>query len=118
MSTKVLIIDDYQDGADVLGQLLALQGYSVTTAYNGADGIEAAMRTGPKVALVDIGMPGMDGYEVARRLRENFADRLYIVAVTAWSDKETQHRCMESGFDLHMTKPVSFEALFDVIGAH
>jgi CheY-like chemotaxis protein len=118
MSTKILIIDDYQDGADVLGQLLQLQGYNVMTAYNGPDGIAAALKDNPNVALVDIGMPGMDGYEVARSLRKTFADQLYIVAVTAWSDRETKQRCTENGFDLHMTKPVNFQALFDVIAAH
>ena len=118
MGTRVLVIDDYQDGADVLSQLLELQGHSVTKAYNGADGIAAAIKSAPSVALVDIGMPIMDGYEVAKRLRAEFADGLYIVAVTAWSDAETRQRCVESGFDLHMTKPVNFESLFNLIDSH
>jgi PAS domain S-box-containing protein len=109
---RILVVDDNRDSADSLSLLLGLKGHHVRTAYDGTSAIEAARAFRPDVALLDIGLPGLDGYEVARRIRaEESIAQPALVATTGWGHAEDKRRAREAGFDYHMTKPISMEAL-------
>jgi CheY-like chemotaxis protein len=109
---QVLIADDNRDAAESLAMLLELEGHQVTVASSGAEALEHIMRYSPDVALLDIGMPKPDGYEVARQVRSNPAcKQLVLVAVTGWGQQGDKLRAREAGFDLHFTKPVEPESI-------
>jgi signal transduction histidine kinase/DNA-binding response OmpR family regulator len=115
-SLHVLVVDDNMDSADSLGQLLRLSGYEVRLAHDGVGALEAVNAVRPDVVLLDIGLPGIDGYEVARRLRaqpEN-GDML-LVAVSGYGQEEDRNRSRQAGFDHHLIKPVDFTALEKVM---
>jgi CheY-like chemotaxis protein len=104
---KVLIIDDNKDGAASLALFLRLSGHTSRTAHSGPDGIQAANEFRPDVILLDIGLPGMYGFDVARTLRANAAFRdATIVALTGWGSEEDRRKSREAGCDDHLTKPV------------
>ena len=107
----VLLIEDNADARDALRVLLELDGYDVEAAGDGAQGLEIARAKTPAVALIDIGLPGMDGYEVARRLRAMAGPRSYLVALTGYSDPDDRRRAEEAGFDAHVVKPVDPDEL-------
>ncbi len=107
----VLLIEDNADARDALRVLLELDGYDVEAAGDGAQGLEIARAKTPAAALIDIGLPGMDGYEVARRLRAMAGPRAYLVALTGYSDPEDRRRAEEAGFDAHVVKPVDPDEL-------
>jgi two-component system CheB/CheR fusion protein len=111
---RVLIVDDNRDSADSLGTLLELRGHRVEIVYDGESGLEAAQRFGPEVVLLDIGLPCLDGYEVARRLRET-DDDLLIVAITGYGQESARERAAEAGFDHHLLKPVDLTVLRDLL---
>ncbi len=109
---RVLVVDDNRDAADSLTMLLELQGYEVRTAYTGPTGLDAAREFRPDVALLDIGLPGMNGYEVAGQLRrDRAAGGLFLAALTGWGSDGDRKRAAEAGFDAHLTKPVELAAL-------
>jgi PAS domain S-box-containing protein len=111
-SRRILVVDDNWDAAQSLGMLLKIMGHEVRTAYDGAGGLEVVRTFRPDVALLDIGMPGMNGYELARRLRAQDDLRgMILVAVTGWGQEEDRLRSREAGFDLHLTKPADLAAL-------
>lgn len=113
---QVLVIDDNEDGAMMVAELLRMRGHTVEVATSGSQGVEAANLRVPDVVLLDIGMPIMDGYQVAERLRQSaFTRAIRLVALTAWGDNESKARALSSGFDFHLVKPANFEALFDAI---
>jgi CheY-like chemotaxis protein len=98
----------------MMATMLASFGYPVLQARDGLEGVKMALAECPGVALVDIGLPGIDGYEVARRLRRESATReLRLIAVTGYGLAEDQRRVLEAGFDLHMVKPVDVAALIE-----
>jgi CheY-like chemotaxis protein len=104
---RVLVVEDNRDSADSLRLLLALYGYEVAVAYCGHDGVRAAQQCRPDVVLCDIGLPGLDGYAVARRLRGNPATaQARLIAVTAYGRDEDRRRSHEAGFERHLVKPV------------
>jgi CheY-like chemotaxis protein len=109
---RILVVDDNRDSAGSLAALLELSGNEVRTAY---DGLEAVMQTEefePDVVLLDIGLPGIDGYEAARRIRSLPRGRMILlVAVTGWGQSEDRQRSREAGFDHHMVKPLRASAL-------
>ncbi|HET8947579.1 MAG TPA: ATP-binding protein [Candidatus Polarisedimenticolia bacterium] len=115
-SRRVLVVDDNRDAADSLGILLRLQGADVQVVHNGADALEAVGRSKPAVVLMDIGMPGMDGYEVARRIRHlpEAAD-ITLIALTGWGQEEDRVRSRSAGFDYHLIKPANVEALQNLL---
>jgi CheY-like chemotaxis protein len=118
----VLVVDDNPDVARALALLLEVLDYRVETAATGAQALELAARFEPRVALVDIGLPDMDGLALARRLRAQYPDRgrLYLVAVTGYGHDEARQRSLESGFDEHLAKPVdrrTLEALLEGVAA-
>jgi CheY-like chemotaxis protein len=108
----VLLIEDNDDGREMMATMLVSYGYPVLQARDGLEGVRMALAERPDVALVDIGLPGIDGYEVARRLRREDATReLRLIALTGYGLAEDQRRVLEAGFDLHMVKPVDVAAL-------
>jgi CheY-like chemotaxis protein len=107
----VLVIEDNDDARRTLRLLLELKGHIVRDAPDGPSGLLAAREFGPEVALIDIGMPGMDGYEVARVLRERQDGPLRLIAVSGYGLPEHRRRGAEAGFDLHLVKPVGPDAL-------
>jgi PAS domain S-box-containing protein len=113
---RVLVVDDNQDAADSLALLLRLAGQDARTAYDGPSALVRATEFRPEVVFLDIGMPGMDGYEVARQLRAAPSLRgIKLVALTGWGQEEDRRRSAEAGFDRHMVKPVEPEALRKVL---
>jgi CheY-like chemotaxis protein len=109
---RILVVEDHRDTAESLRVLLELWGHEVTVASSGPDGVTVAGQSPPDVVLCDIGLPGLDGYGVARTLRVNPATaRARLIAVTAYGQAEDCHRSHEAGFEHHLVKPVDPEAL-------
>lgn len=104
--TRVLVIEDNADASAALVALLEIEGYTVAAAPDGPTGIEIARTTRPAIALVDIGLPGIDGYEVARRIRALGEPQPFLVALTGYSSPEDRQRALDAGFDTHLVKPV------------
>jgi CheY-like chemotaxis protein len=104
---RILLVEDNRDAADTLRMLLELYGYEVTVAYTGPEGVQAAEEQRPNIVLCDIGLPGLDGYGVARKLRGNPATaKAHMIAVTGYGSDDDLSRSREAGFDRHMVKPV------------
>jgi PAS domain S-box-containing protein len=109
---RVLVVDDNRDAAESLALVLGFAGYEMLTAFNGADALAVGARERPQAALIDIGMPGMSGHEVARRIRlEAWGKRAALVALTGWGQDQDKQAAIAAGFDQHMTKPVDPEAV-------
>jgi CheY-like chemotaxis protein/two-component sensor histidine kinase len=109
---RILVVDDNVDGADAFGRLLALMGHETVTEYDGQSALRRAAELAPDIVFIDLGMPGMDGFEVCRRLREqSLTKQPRTVALTGWGRKEDIARTAEGGFDAHLVKPVDREVL-------
>jgi CheY-like chemotaxis protein len=109
---RVLIVEDDKDSREGLRELLQVWGHFVEVAEDGAQGIEKAIENPPGIALIDIGLPGLDGYQVAHRIREAFGERpIVLVALTGYTDMDDRRRARESGFDAHLPKPINAEKL-------
>ena len=109
---RVLVVDDNVDAADTLAMLLRLKGQEVRVVHDGPSSLEAARQFQPNLVLLDIGMPGLDGYEVCRRLRqEPDTQKALVVAMTGWGQEEDRRRSLEAGFDQHFVKPVGAKTL-------
>jgi CheY-like chemotaxis protein len=114
---SVLIIEDHDDAREALRALLELEGYRVEAAASGPLGLDLARERSPQVALIDIGLPGVDGYEVARRIRSFTGPRPYLIALTGYGQPEDVKRAIDAGFDAHLLKPVDPDALAHVLNA-
>ncbi|RJG14936.1 response regulator [Massilia cavernae] len=115
---SVLLIEDNDDGREMMSTMLDAYGYAVSHAADGMQGVEMASSTVPDVAVVDIGLPGIDGYEVARRLRRDPATRhIKLIALTGYGLAEDQRRVLDAGFDLHLVKPVGIDQLLSALGS-
>ncbi len=113
----MLIADDNRDAADSLSMLLQIDGHTVTVAFDGQQALESIETLRPEVALLDVGMPELDGYEVARRVRLDTRIRnTLLIAVTGWGQESDKARALAAGFDLHFTKPVEPAALIELLG--
>jgi CheY-like chemotaxis protein len=109
---RILVVDDNRDSADSLGMLLRIKGNDVRTAYDGLEAVEAAAAFLPEMILLDIGLPKLNGYEVARRIRQQPRGReMMIVALTGWGQDDDRRLSLEAGFDFHVVKPVDLAAL-------
>jgi PAS domain S-box-containing protein len=109
---RILVVDDNSDAAESLAMFLRLQGHLVRVAMDGQTALDAARAEAPEVAFLDIGMPGMDGYELARRLRQQpVLERMMLVALTGWGQEDDRRRTQAAGFDFHLTKPAEPEVL-------
>ena len=108
---RVLVADDNRDAADSLQRLLALFGHEVRVAYDGASAVSVGSEFRPRVAILDIGMPGTNGYDVARALRRRHGQDVTLVALTGWGQDADRRRASDAGFDHHLTKPVDPQTL-------
>jgi CheY-like chemotaxis protein len=109
---RVLLVEDNRDAAESLRLLLQIHHHEVTVAYDGAQGIQAAQNQRPDVVVCDIGLPGMDGFDVARFLRQDPQTAgIRLIAMTGYGQDEDRRRAREAGFDHHLTKPVDPDEL-------
>ncbi len=112
---NILIIEDNADARSTLQHLLTLLGHRVEAAADGARGVEAALDGRPQVALVDLGLPEVDGLEVARRLRAGLGASVLLVALTGHTSEDDRRGSLEAGFDAHLAKPVDLDALKELL---
>jgi CheY-like chemotaxis protein len=114
---RVLVVDDNADSAAMMAAVLELHGHEVRVACDGHQAVEAAAEFVPEVALLDIGLPGLNGYEVAQRIRTDPRTcSAHLIAVTGWGHEEDRQRALESGFDAHLTKPADPEHIVELVG--
>jgi CheY-like chemotaxis protein len=115
---RVLVVDDNEDAAECLASLLDLEGHRTHLAHSGPDAVTSARAFTPDVILLDIGLPGFDGYEVARRLHQELGERMpRLVAVTGFGADSDKRRSQEAGFDAHLVKPISTALLMKELAA-
>jgi PAS domain S-box-containing protein len=107
----VLIVEDNADARETLKTLLRLQGHQVETAEDGLRGVEQILVSRPQVALIDLGLPGLDGIDVARQVRGALGDRVFLVALTGFGQEDDRRRTLDAGFNAHLLKPVDLEEL-------
>jgi len=113
---RILVVDDNRDGAESLALLLRTGGHEVRTAHDGPGALEAARAFRPHVVFLDIGLPGMDGYEVARRLRkEPGMEKGLLAALTGYGQEEDRRKAMEAGFNVHLVKPADIDTLQNIM---
>ncbi|HVE50155.1 MAG TPA: response regulator [Casimicrobiaceae bacterium] len=113
---RILVADDNKDAAVALAMYLELQGHAVRTAHDGIEALEIAQAFRPDIALLDIGMPKLNGYDVARRMRgEPWGGNSTLIAVTGWGQEEDRQRAASAGFSHHLTKPVSEQTLLSLL---
>jgi two-component system CheB/CheR fusion protein len=112
---RILVVDDNVDGAISWSMLLRLRGHEVEIAHDGPAALERAQGFRPEVALVDIGLPGMDGFEVGKRLREADSDRLLLIAVSGYAAEDDRRKSKAAGFDHHFRKPLDPDVLFNLL---
>ena len=113
---RVLVADDNRDAADTLCRILSLYGYEVRAAYDGSSALEVCESFQPHAAVLDIGMPGRSGYEVARSLRERRGKEIRLVALSGWGGESDVQRARDAGFDEHLTKPADPALLNEMLG--
>lgn len=113
---RVLIVDDNQDAALALARILGARGFDVATSFDGKQALKDAESFKPDACVLDINMPGMNGYELARRLRANSDDPPLLATVTGYSDHAHLDRAVDAGFDLHFTKPADPSEVADQLG--
>ena len=118
VSRRVLIVDDNRDAAESLGELLTVSGHTSRTAHDGIRAVELAEAFRPEILLLDIGLPGMDGYECCRTIRKQpWGKAIWIVGTTGWGQDEDRRKSKQAGFDAHLVKPVDPEALLQLIAS-
>ena len=116
MSKRILVVDDSQYVADASARLIAICGYETKAVYGGQEALEQSVAFAPDMVLMDIGMPGLDGYETASRIRlEQANPSVLLVAVTCLTDDRDKQRAYENGFNLHVPKPLSLTTLYRLL---
>ena len=116
MARKILVVDDNVDAADTLEALLGMDGFDVTTVYDGIAAIAAASNVCPEVIVMDIGMPGMDGYGAARMIRQQpGGEDIVLIALTGWGQSADRNRTSQAGFNHHLVKPVDYDLLMKCV---
>lgn len=113
---RILVVEDNTDIRDLLRIKLRQLGHSVEVAEDGTKGLEKLLGNPPEIALVDIGLPGVDGYELARRVRAQLGGSVYLIALTGYGQAEDRKQALDAGFDVHLTKPADFVDLQNVLG--
>ena len=109
---RILVVDDNHDSALSLAMMLSIMGHETRTAHDGESAVETAESFLPEVVLLDIGLPKLNGYEVAQRIREHaWGQSMFLIAVTGWGQEEDRQRSSEVGLNVHMVKPVEPAAL-------
>jgi CheY-like chemotaxis protein len=114
-AAAVLLIEDNCDARQSLRTLLEHEGHAVDEAADGATGLAHAEASEPDIVLIDIGLPNLDGYEVARRIRARRGARPILVAITGYGQADDRRRALEAGFDAHLTKPVVPDHLVEIL---
>ena len=118
MAKKILVVDDNVDAADTLEALLGMDGFEVTTVYDGIAAVAAASDVRPDVIVMDIGMPGMDGYDAARMIRQQpGGENMVLIALTGWGQSADKNRASQAGFNHHLVKPVDYDMLMKCVQA-
>jgi CheY-like chemotaxis protein len=112
---RILVIEDNADSREMLRSVLELEGHEVVVAEDGGAGLEAARSVRPDVAVIDVGLPGLDGYEVGRRIRSDLGLSARLIAVTGYGQAEDRRRSQDAGFDAHLVKPVTAEQIRDAL---
>lgn len=112
---RVLVVDDNEDAALSLAMMLDVMGYEVRTAHDGLEAVQAADEFLPEAALLDIGLPHLSGYDVARHIRSKRGETVLLVAITGWGTAEDVKRSQDAGFDHHFTKPADPMRLRDIL---
>jgi CheY-like chemotaxis protein len=113
---RFLIVDDNRDSADSMAMWLKLTGNQTHTAYDGLEAVEAAATFRPDAVLLDIGLPKLNGYEVARKIRQQpWGKTMVLVALTGWGQQEDRRQSSEAGFNGHLVKPVDFDDLMKLL---
>ena len=112
---RVLVVDDNEDAADSLAMLLSAYGDAVRIAYDGEQAVELDSAFLPDVVLLDIGLPKLSGYDVARHIRATRGPEPLVVAITGWGQQEDRERARAAGFDHHFTKPVDLDRLMELV---
>jgi CheY-like chemotaxis protein len=116
MPVRILIVDDNRDAADTMGMLLELGGHEVIVAHSGNQALELGRQRRPDVVILDIGMPDINGYEVARTARsEDWGRSAFLIALTGWGQAEDKERARMAGFDRHLTKPVDPDLVEEIL---
>jgi CheY-like chemotaxis protein len=115
---RVLLAEDNDDAREMLRVMLELLGHEVFQSADGSSGVDLTATVVPDVALIDVGLPGLDGYEVARRIRSGpVGASVLLVALTGYGQTEDRQRALDAGFDAHVTKPVSPEQLSEILAS-
>jgi CheY-like chemotaxis protein len=115
---SVLVVDDYPDAANTLARVLTLYGHAARAAFSGEQALQLAETFAPDVVLLDIGLPGMDGYALVERLCDLLERRPLMVAVTGYGTERDEQRCRQAGFDHHFLKPVDATTLDKLLQDH
>ena len=121
---RVLVVDDNVDSAQSMSLLLQLEGHTVACAHDGVEALQVAEQFGPEVVLLDLGLPRMNGYDVARRLRESppggagSAVRPLLVAISGYGREQDRAAAQQAGFDFHLTKPADPDAVMQLMQEH
>ena len=114
----MLLVDDNADSTEPLSLLLRAKGHDTRVAIDGEEAMTVADAFRPHCVVLDLGLPGMDGYEVARRLRQrSYGAELTLVALTGWAGQDVRAKAAEAGFDYHLVKPVNWEELENIVTA-
>jgi CheY-like chemotaxis protein len=112
---RILVVDDNVDAAESAAEILRLLGNEVLVAHDGLAAVDAVEEWHPEIVLLDIGLPGIDGYEVAKRVRQTaYGKNVRLVALTGWGQDQDRQRTSDSGFDQHWVKPVGLEKLKEI----
>jgi CheY-like chemotaxis protein len=115
---RVVVVEDNHAVADSMTALIDLAGYDVRTAYTGPDGVKLAEEWPPDYVLCDLGLPGLDGYDVARELRRHPSTaQTHLIAITGYGSDEARRRSREAGFERHLAKPVAPQEILSLLGA-
>ncbi|HTM21270.1 MAG TPA: ATP-binding protein [Kofleriaceae bacterium] len=115
---RILLVEDHEDSRELLTDVLQLHGHQVRQVADGRAGVDAALEEPPEVMIIDIGLPALDGYGVARQVRAELGERVYLIALTGYGQPDDRRRALDAGFDVHITKPVDSMALLDLLARH
>lgn len=111
LSRRILLVEDCPESRESMQMLLTIWGHQVDVAGDGHEGVEKALASRPEVAVVDLGLPALDGYQVARRIRDALRDSVYLIALSGYAQAQDRQRALEAGFNAHLCKPADLEEL-------